>query len=64
MLPIENENYGLLYSFQPKYLAHLIQDEDGKKTGNETASVDVAESQQHESNWRIFARHFFAFMKK
>ena len=27
MLPIENENYGMLYSFQPNYLAQLISDD-------------------------------------
>jgi hypothetical protein len=60
MLPIENENYGLLYSFQPKYLAHLIQDDNG----NEAGIVDVPEPQEVPSTWRIFARQFFAFMKK
>ncbi|HEY7986997.1 MAG TPA: hypothetical protein VIE17_08750 [Methylophilaceae bacterium] len=60
MLPIENENYGLLYSFQPNYLAHLIQDDNGSETG----IVDMPEKQETQSNWRVFARNFFAFMKK
>jgi hypothetical protein len=60
MLPIENENYGLLYSFQPNYLAHLIEDDNDKKTD----ITDVPEQQEPENKWRVFARHFFWFMKK
>jgi hypothetical protein len=60
MLPIENENYGLLYSFQPNYLAHLIEDDNDNKTD----ITDVPEQQEPESNWRAFARHLFWFMKK
>jgi len=60
MLPIENENYGLLYSFQPKYLAHLIEDDNGGETG----IVDMPEKQEMQSVWRVFASQFIAFMKK
>jgi hypothetical protein len=60
MLPIDNENYGILYSFQPNYLAHLIQDDNG----NETGIVDVPEQQETKSTWQAFTRHLFAFMKK
>jgi hypothetical protein len=60
MLPIENENYGILYSFQPDYLAHLIHDDDGNVDG----IVDAPEQQEAKSTWKAFARHFFAFMKK
>ena len=60
MLPIENENYGILYSFQPNYLAHLIHDDSGEETG----VVDMPQQQEAKTTWRAFARNFFAFMKK
>ncbi len=60
MLPIENENYGLLYSFQPKYLAHLIEDDNGSETG----IVDMPEKQETQSAWRVFAGKCIAFVKK
>lgn len=28
MLPIDNQNYGLLYSFQPNYLEDLIHEDE------------------------------------
>jgi hypothetical protein len=34
VLPIENENYGMLYSFQPRYLAQLIHDEEKGSSGD------------------------------
>ena len=35
MLPIDNQHYGILYSFQPKYLAHLIADDNGRLNSQE-----------------------------
>lgn len=60
MLPIENENYGILYSFQPDYLAHLIQDDNASETG----IIGAPEQREDKMTWKVFTRYFFGFMKK
>ena len=41
MLPIENENYAMLYTFQPDYLAQLIMDD--QHPSNAPAEANQAE---------------------
>jgi hypothetical protein len=60
MLPIENENYGILYSFQPDYLAHLIQDDNA----SEADIIEAPEQREGKRTWKAFASYIFAFMKK
>jgi hypothetical protein len=60
MLPIENENYGILYSFQPDYLAHLIEDDNA----SETSMIEAPEQRESKLTWKAFTRYFFAIMKK
>jgi hypothetical protein len=57
MLPIENENYGMLYSFQPNYLAQLISDDR-----NPPNPIDTS-AQPSNNIWNSMAEHVRALFK-
>lgn len=57
MLPIENENYGMLYSFQPNYLAQLISDDS-----NSPNAIDNA-AKPSESFWATVSNYIRTLLK-
>ena len=58
MLPIENENYAMLYTFQPDYLAQLILDD--QHPSNPPAEINQAE----ENRFAGMMHYILTFFKK
>lgn len=58
MLPIENEHYGMLYTFQPNYLAQLISDD------KDMVKPDSEFNGAEKGWWNAFARYVLAFLNK